>query len=75
VIPPVVNDFIALFKDTSVVSVITLVELTKRFSVLSMSTQATFELMAVTAALYLLMSYPLSLAARRLERRLATGAT
>jgi ABC-type amino acid transport system permease subunit len=40
-----------------------------------MSTQATFELMAVTAALYLLMSYPLSLAARRLERRLATGAT
>ena len=70
VIPPVVNDFIALFKDTSVVSVITLVELTKRFSVLSMSTQATFELMAITAALYLIMSYPLSLAARRLERRL-----
>ncbi len=75
VIPPVVNDFIALFKDTSVVSVITLVELTKRFSVLSMSTQATFELMAITAVLYLLMSYPLSLAARRLERHLATGAT
>lgn len=70
VVPPVVNDFIALFKDTSVCSVITLVELTKRFSVLSQSTQATLELMAMTATLYLVMSYPLSLASRSLERRL-----
>ena len=67
VVPPSVNDFIALFKDTSVVSIVTLVELTKRFSVLSMSTQATLELMAMTAGLYLLMSYPLALASRRLE--------
>jgi polar amino acid transport system substrate-binding protein len=69
VIPPVVNDFIALFKDTSVCSVVTLVELTKRFSVLSQSTQATTELMLMTAALYLAMSYPLSLLSRRLELR------
>jgi polar amino acid transport system substrate-binding protein len=67
VVPPVVNDFIALFKDTSVCSVVTLVELTKRFSVLSQSTQATTELMAMTAVLYLAMSYPLSLVSRRLE--------
>jgi len=71
VIPPVVNDFIALFKDTSVCSVVTLVELTKRFSVLSQSTQATIELMLITAALYMLMSYPLSVVAGRLERRMA----
>jgi polar amino acid transport system substrate-binding protein len=71
VIPPVVNDFIALFKDTSVCSVVTLVELTKRFSVLSQSTQATVELMLLTAALYMLMSYPLSVVAGRLERRMA----
>ena len=70
VIPPVVNDFIALFKDTSVCSVVTIVELTKRFSVLSMSSQATVELMAMTAALYLMMSYPMSLAARHLETRM-----
>jgi polar amino acid transport system substrate-binding protein len=70
VIPPVVNDFIALFKDTSVCSVVTIVELTKRFSVLSMSTQATLELMAMTATLYLMMSYPMSLAARYLETRM-----
>jgi polar amino acid transport system substrate-binding protein len=74
VIPPVVNDFIALFKDTSVCSVVTIVELTKRFSVLSQSTQATVELMALTAILYLLMSTPLTLLSRTLERRLE-GAT
>jgi polar amino acid transport system substrate-binding protein len=70
VIPPVVNDFIALFKDTSVCSVVTIVELTKRFSVLSMSTQATVELMGMTAFLYLVMSYPMSLVARHIETRL-----
>lgn len=73
VIPPVVSDFIALFKDTSVCSVVTIVELTKRFTVLSQSTQATVELMAMTAVLYLLMSYPLSVAARRIEKRLGVG--
>ncbi|MBI5086857.1 MAG: ABC transporter permease subunit [Acidobacteria bacterium] len=70
VIPPVVNDFIALFKDTSVCSVVTIVELTKRFSVLSLSTQATVELMGLTALLYLMMSYPMSVAARHIENRL-----
>ncbi len=70
VIPPVVNDFIALFKDTSVCSVVTIVELTKRYSVLSMSTQATMELMIMTAILYLLMSYPMSVLSRWLEKRL-----
>jgi polar amino acid transport system substrate-binding protein len=71
VLPPIVNDFIALFKDTSICSVVTLVELTKRFSILSQSTQATFELMLMTGFLYLAMSYPLSIVARLLERRLA----
>jgi polar amino acid transport system substrate-binding protein len=70
VIPPVVNDFIALFKDTSVCSVVTLVELTKRFSVLSLSTQATIELMLMTGFLYLAMSYPMSVLSRRVEKRL-----
>lgn len=74
VIPPVVNDFIALFKDTSVCSVVTIVELTKRYSMLSMSTQATVELMVMTAVLYLVMSYPMSHLARRLEVRFGQGA-
>jgi polar amino acid transport system substrate-binding protein len=70
VIPPVINDLIALFKDTSVCSVITVVELTKQFSILSRSDPAQIAwLMAVTALLYILMSYPTSLAARYVERR------
>lgn len=71
VLPPLVSDFIAMFKDTSVCSAITLIELTKRFQVLSMSTQATVELMALTALLYLAMSYPLARLSRWLEARLA----
>ena len=71
-IPPMINDFVALFKDTSVVSVVTLVELTKQFSILSRSDPAAIAwLMAVTAVLYILMSYPTSLAARHFEKRLA----
>ncbi len=70
VVPPVMNDFIALFKDTSVCSVVTIVELTKRYSVLSLSTQATIELMIMTAVLYLAMSYPMSLLSRRLEDKM-----
>ncbi len=70
VIPPVTNDFIALFKDTSICSVITVVELSKRYSILVNNTNAYLELAVVTALLYLMMSYPLSLLARRLERKL-----
>jgi polar amino acid transport system substrate-binding protein len=69
VVPPVTNDFIALFKDTSICSVITVVELTKSYSILANSTGAYLEFFAVTALLYMMMSYPLSLLARRLERR------
>jgi polar amino acid transport system substrate-binding protein len=70
VIPPVTNDFIALFKDTSVCSVITVVELTKQYSILAQSTGAILQLAIITAVLYMLMSYPLSLVARYSERRL-----
>src|SRR5207237_2482846 len=73
VIPPVTNDFIALFKDTSVCSVITITELTKQYNVLAMSTGAILELAILTSLLYLAMSYPLSLFARWSERRLASG--
>ncbi len=70
VVPPVTNDFISLFKDTSVCSVIAVVELTSSYRSLMVNhPQYMLQLGLVTALLYLLMSYPLSLAARRLERR------
>jgi len=70
VIPPVTNDFIALFKDTAVCSVITVVELSKEYYIHARSTGAVVELGLVTALLYLAMSYPLALWTRRLERPL-----
>ncbi|HEV3146828.1 MAG TPA: ABC transporter substrate-binding protein/permease [Gemmataceae bacterium] len=70
VIPPVTNDFIALFKDTAVCAAITIVELSKQYSILAQNnTRAGLEFAAVTAILYLMMSYPMSLLARRLEKR------
>ncbi len=75
VIPPITNDFIALFKDTSVCSVITLVELTKQYSILANSTGGVVEFALATAVLYMGMSVPLSWFSRWSERRLsASGA-
>jgi polar amino acid transport system permease protein/polar amino acid transport system substrate-binding protein len=71
VIPPVTNDFIALFKDTSVCSVITMVELTKEYSILANSTNGVVEFAIATALLYLAMSWPLSWLSRWSERKLA----
>jgi polar amino acid transport system substrate-binding protein len=69
-LPGITNDFIALFKDSSLVSVIAMVELTKTYNILAATTLRFFELGLVVAVLYFAMSYPLSLLARRLEKRL-----
>jgi polar amino acid transport system substrate-binding protein len=70
VIPPVTNDFIALFKDSSLVSVITMVELTKVYGMLALTTYDYMGLGLMTAALYFGLSYPVSLFAKHLERKL-----
>ncbi len=69
-LPGVTNDFIALFKDSSLVSIIAMVELTKTYTILAASTLRFFELGLIVAVLYFIMSYPLSLLARRLEEHL-----
>ncbi|MDB4946297.1 MAG: Amino acid transporter binding protein and permease protein [Labilithrix sp.] len=68
-IPNVTNDFIALLKDSSLVSVITVVELTKQMTITAVDVRS-WTLPGLTcAALYFAMSYPLARLARRLERR------
>jgi polar amino acid transport system substrate-binding protein len=69
ILPPMTNDFIALFKDTSVVSVISVVELTKEYQILTTSYGGYVEIGLTTAALYLVMSVPLGYLSRHLERR------
>jgi polar amino acid transport system substrate-binding protein len=69
ILPPMTNDFIALFKDTSVVSVISVIELTKEYQILTNSYGGYLEIGLTTAALYLMMSVPLGYLSRYLEKR------
>jgi polar amino acid transport system substrate-binding protein len=69
-VPNVANDFIALLKDSSLVSIITVVELTKQMTITSVDVRS-WVLPGITcAALYFAMSYPLGRIARRLEKKL-----
>jgi polar amino acid transport system substrate-binding protein len=67
-LPGMANDFIALLKDSALVSVITVVELTKRMSIVAVDSGGWLAPGLLCAGLYLVMSYPLSRLARRLER-------
>jgi polar amino acid transport system substrate-binding protein len=69
-IPNVTNDFIALLKDSSLVSVITVVELTKQMTITAVDVRTWVGPGLLCAGLYFAMSYPLGIVARRLERRL-----
>ena len=68
---PMTNDFVALLKDSSLVSVITVVELTKQTAIYAANIGSWVVPGMLCAAIYLAMSLPLSRAARRLERRWA----
>jgi polar amino acid transport system substrate-binding protein len=72
-LPPTTSDLVALFKDTSVASAITLLELNKQYQILAKSSLKFVEIGIITAILYLLLSLPLGLASRALERRLGAG--
>ncbi len=69
-LPGIANDFIALLKDTSLVSVITVVELTKQMTITAVDARGWLVPGLLCAALYLVMSLPLAHLARRLEHRL-----
>jgi len=66
---PMTNDFVALLKDSSLVSVITVVELTKQTSIFAANIGSWVIPGALCAALYLILSLPLARLARRLEEQ------
>jgi polar amino acid transport system substrate-binding protein len=66
---PMTNDFVALLKDSSLVSVLTVVELTKQTQIFAANIGSWVLPGALCALLYLAMSLPLSRAARRLEAK------
>jgi polar amino acid transport system substrate-binding protein len=67
--PGVTNDFISLLKDSSLVSVLTVVELTKRMTITAVDNRGWLAPGLLCAALYFLLGYPLARLARRLEHR------
>ncbi len=66
---PMTNDFIALLKDSSLVSVLTVLELTKETQIFATNLGSWVIPGTMCAALYLAMSLPLAAVARQLERR------
>ncbi|MFA5907306.1 MAG: ABC transporter substrate-binding protein/permease [Vicinamibacterales bacterium] len=66
---PMTNDFVALLKDSSLVSVITVVELTKQTQIFATNIGSWVVPGLLCAAMYLVMSLPLGYLARRLEER------
>lgn len=70
-LPPMTNDFVALLKDSAIVGVIAVIELTQRMRIAAVDLRGWLVPGIACAALYLLLSVPLSELARYLERRLA----
>jgi polar amino acid transport system substrate-binding protein len=70
---PMTNDFVALLKDSSLVSVITVVELTKETSIFAANIGSWVVPGIMCAAIYLAMSLPLARIARRIEREWRHG--
>jgi len=71
---PMTNDFVALLKDSSLVSVLTVLELTKETQIFATNLGSWVLPGSLCAALYLAMSLPLAAFARRLERRWTSSA-
>jgi ABC-type phosphate/phosphonate transport system permease subunit len=71
VLPPILNDLIYMFKDSSILSLIAISELTKQSTGLGRQFPDHYwEFIAIGAIIYLLLSLPLARVARSVEERL-----
>lgn len=73
VVPPLLNEATTLLKNSSLLSTIMIVELVRVGQMITSRTYKPFEMYLAVAALYLLMTIPMSLAANRLEKRWKVG--
>lgn len=74
VVPPLGNYCISLFKDTSLVSIVTVRELIFTGQIISSTNFQYFTVFTIVGAIYLFFSYPAALFVRWLEKRMAVGA-
>lgn len=70
-VPPVTGELVSLVKDSSLLSIIGVMELRKSADLIYTSTYKTFEVFLPLSVFYLAITFPLSRLARRLELRLA----
>jgi polar amino acid transport system substrate-binding protein len=72
-LPPATNDFIALLKDSSLVSVVTLTELTKSYVSLASAMRDHLGLGLLVALFYLMLSLPFARLSRHVEDRMGAS--
>jgi polar amino acid transport system permease protein len=73
ILPPLGNDFIAMVKDSSLVSVLGVADITQMGKVYAAGSFRFFETYSIVAYIYLVLTVGLSLLLRRLEQRLRKG--
>ncbi|MEX0343408.1 MAG: amino acid ABC transporter permease [Rhizobiaceae bacterium] len=70
ILPPLGNDFVAMVKDSSLVSVLGVADITQMGKVYASGSFRFFETYSIVAYIYLILTVSLSLALRKLEKRM-----
>jgi polar amino acid transport system permease protein len=70
ILPPLGNDFVAMVKDSSLVSVLGVADITQMGKIYASGSFRFFETYSIVAYIYLILTVGLSLALRALERRM-----
>jgi len=73
-IPPTVGFFVQLIKNTSLASIVGLIELTRAGQLVNNATFQSMKVYLCVCAIYFLLCFPISLLSRHLERRLTVPA-
>ncbi len=73
ILPPLGNDFIAMVKDSSLVSVLGVADITQMGKIYASGSFRFFETYSIVAYIYLILTVGLSLGLRALERRMRRG--
>jgi polar amino acid transport system permease protein len=70
ILPPLGNDFVAMVKDSSLVSVLGVADITQMGKIYASGSFRFFETYSIVAYIYLILTIGLSLGLRQLEKRL-----
>jgi polar amino acid transport system permease protein len=73
ILPPLAGQFISLIKDSSLLGIIAIRELTKAAREVVSASLQPFEVYILAAILYLVLTFTLSMAVQKLERRMAVS--